>query len=129
MTPILSHGEVADLRRRQVCLRSSSGNSLLSYSKQVYVRGGTQYLLGNRLLTGTMEVRVPSDLLELVSFVDVSRVWGAGSNLASEDQNQLAAGGDLFPISKALSLGDDGVTYARRPESRWPRHSPAAPRR
>ena len=116
MTPILSHGEVADLRRRQVCLRSSSGNSLLSYSKQVYVRGGTQYLLGNRLLTGTMEVRVPSDLLELVSFVDVSRVWGAGSNLASEDQNQLAAGGDLFPISKALSLGDDGVTDASRPE-------------
>jgi len=82
-------------------------SSLLSYSKQVYVRGGTQYLPGDRLLTATMEVRVPSDLLELVSFVDVARVWG-GSSLASEDQRQVGAGvGVRLPpvLGSSVELG------------------------
>jgi hypothetical protein len=73
----------------------SSSNSLLSYSKQVYVRGGDQYLPGDRLFTGTLELRVPSDLLELVSFVDLAQVWGEGSSAAREDRNQLSVGAGL----------------------------------
>lgn len=87
----------------------SSRNSLLSYSKQVYVRGGEQYLPGDRQLTATMELRLPAlDRLELVSFADVSRLWGAGSNLASEDKNVLAGGFGLrLPpvLGSGLELG------------------------
>lgn len=86
----------------------SSSNSLLSYSKQVYVRGGEQYLPGDRLFTGTLEMRVPSDLLELVSFVDLARVWGDGLDLASEDRNQLSAGASLrLPpvLGSSIELG------------------------
>ena len=99
----------APAQNRLGMAKYSSRNSLLSYSKQVYVRGGEQYLPGDRQLTATMELRLPAlDRLELVSFADVSRLWGAGSNLASEDKNVLAGGFGLrLPpvLGSGLELG------------------------
>ena len=86
----------------------SSGNSLLAYSKQVYVRGGQEYLPGDRLVSATIEARIPSDLLELVPFIDVARVFGEGS-VAAESERHLAAAGvgvRLPPVvGRAVEVG------------------------
>lgn len=86
----------------------SSGNSLLAYSKQIYVRGGKAYLPGDRLVSATLEARVPSDLLELVPFIDVARVFGEGSVAANGERHPAAAGfGVRLPpvVGSAVEIG------------------------
>ena len=86
-----------------------SGNSLLRYSSQIHVRGGEQYLPGNRQFTTTMELRLPVlDLLEPFAFLDVFRAWGEGASVASEHNTLLAAGGGLrLPpvLGSSLEMG------------------------
>ena len=74
----------------------SSGNTLLNYSSQVYIRGGEQYLPGNRQLTTTMELRLPVvSLLEPFAFVDGFHAWG-------EETSRLASAGGGFRLPPVL---------------------------
>jgi hypothetical protein len=91
----------------------SSGNTLLNYSSQVYIRGGEQYVAGNRQLTTTVELRLPVvSLLEPFAFVDGFQAWG-------EETSRLASAGGGFRLPPVVGSSV---------EAGWARQITGAPR-
>ena len=106
----------------------SSGNSLLNYSSQVQVRGGEQYLPGNRQFTATTELRLPlGDVLEPMVFVDTVVASDARSRQpprhAAEPRSARACASRRRPASAWNRLGRASCPAARRSgsgSSTWP---------
>ena len=94
----------------------SSGNTLLDYSSHVYIRGGEQYLPGNRQLTTTVELRLPVvSLLEPFAFVDGFHAWGEGTDSAGEETSRLGSAGGGFRLPPVLGSSlETGVGKADR---------------
>ena len=101
----------------------SSGNTLLNISSQVQVRGGEQYLPGNRQFTSTAELRLPlGRVIEPMLFVDTVVASDPGADSGRQTSSRTSVGAGLrFPpvLGSSVELGWANVVSGGAPQRGW----------